>query len=107
MISEAAINKAREQFELAAEDFGFVFHSPFALTDNLSVFGYIENYGSKNGVVVCLTSPLDFSTNQEVHEVINWCKQMECFCSFISIEPLLREYKTSYFREMLRDWGKY
>lgn len=104
MISEVELNKAKEKFILAAKDFGFVFHSPFALTDNLSVFGYIENYGSKNGVVVCLTSSPDFSTNQEV---INCCKQMDCFCSFISIEPLLGEYKASYFREMLRDWGKY
>ena len=67
-------------------------------------YRYIENYGSKNGTVICLTSPPDFPTDQFV---IDWCKQMECFVSFISIEPLLGEYKASYFREMLRDWGKY
>ena len=104
MISETEFNIAREKFELASKDFGFTFHSPFALTDNLSVFGYIENYGSKNGGIVCLTTSPDAPVNPDV---INWCRQMECFCSFISIEPLLGEYKTSYFREMLRDWGKY
>ena len=104
MISKAQENIARRKFELAAKDFNFVFHSPFVLTDALSSFGYIENYGSKNGVVICLTDPPDFSTNQAV---IDWCKQMDCFYSFVNIEPLLGKYKTSYFREMLRDWGKY
>ena len=104
MISKSLEQIAREKFELAAKDFDFAFHSPYALTDTLSAFGYIENYGSKNGVVICLTEPPDFSTNQDVY---NWCKQMDRFVSFISIEPLLEEYKTSYFREMLRDWGKY
>ena len=104
MISETEYNIAREKFESAAKDFDFVFHSPFTLTDDLSVFGYIEKYGSENGVVICLTYPPDYPTNQEVK---NWCDQRGCFCSFISIEPLLEKYKSSYFREMLRDWGKY
>ena len=104
MISKSQEKIAREKFELAANDFDFVFHSPYALTETLSVFGYIENYGSKNGTVICLTSPPGFPTDQFV---IDWCKQMECFVSFISIEPLLGEYKAPYFREMLRDWGKY
>ena len=104
MISETECRIAREKFESAAKDFDFVFHSPFALTDGLSAFGYIEKYGSENGVVICLTYPPDYPTSQEVK---NWCDQMGCFCSFINIEPLLEEYKSSYFREMLRDWGKY
>ena len=104
MVSEYQEKIVREKFGLAAKNFGFLFHSPFALTDTLSAFGYIEHYGSKNGVVICLTAPPNFSTNQAV---IDWCNQMECFVSFINIEPLLGEYKNSYFREMLRDWGKY
>ena len=104
MISISQEQIAREKFELAAKEFGFVFHSPYALTDTLSVFGYIENYGSENGVVISLTAPPDFLTNQVV---IDWCKQTECFHSSINIEPLLGGYKSSYFREMLRDWGKY
>ncbi len=104
MISETEFNIARKKFELAAKEFGFVFHSPFALTDSLSAFGYIENYGSKNGTVICLTSPPDFPTDQVV---IDWCKQMEYFVSFVNIEPLLTEYKASYFRETLRDWGRF
>ena len=104
MISETSLNKVREKFKLASRDFGFVFRSPFALTDDLSAFGYIENYGSKNGTVICLISPPDYSINQDV---INWCNQKGCFWSFINVEPLLGEYKVSYFREMLRDLGKY
>lgn len=104
MISEYERTAAREKFELAAKDFGFVFHSPFALTDTLSAFGYIENYGSKNGAVICLTSAPDYLID---HSVIDWCNQKECFVSFISIQPLLGEYNASYFAEMLRDWGKH
>ena len=104
MVSKSQERVAREKFELAAKDFGFIFHSPYALTDNLSVFGYIENYGSENGVVISLTASPDFPTNQSV---IDWCKQTERFYAFINIETLLGEYKRSYFREMLRDWGKY
>lgn len=94
----------RENFELASKDFGFVFHSPFSLTDSVSVFGNIENYGSKNGAVICLTSAPDFFVDQDV---IAWCEQMECFVSFLNIELLQGTYNVSYFREMLRDWGKY
>jgi len=104
MISQTDISKARENFMIASEYFGFKFHSPFALTDELTVFGYIENYGSKNGAVICLFE----SPNYEIDKkVISWCKEMDCFYSFIDIEPLLGGYSTSYFREMLRDWGKY
>ena len=95
---------AREKFQLAAKEFHFLFHSPFALSDALSVFGYIEHYGSKNGVAICLTAPPDFPTDPVV---MDWCKQNGCFVSYISIEPFLGEYKHSYFRKMLRDWGKY
>ena len=71
MISKSQVEIAREKFKLAAKEFDFVFHSPYALTDTLSAFGYIENYGSKNGVVICLTAPLDFFINQKV---VDWCK---------------------------------
>ena len=104
MVSKSQEEIAREKFELAAKEFDFVFHSPYALTETLSVFGYIKNYGSKNGAVICLTAPPDFTTNKEVTAL---CKQKKIFVSFINIEPLLGEYKASYFREMLRDWGKY
>ena len=104
MISEKEIAKARENFILASKDFDFVFHSPFVLKETLTSFGFIENYGSKNGVVVCLSSPPDYRSDPEI---IEWCKQNNCFCSFINAETLPREYKRSYFRELLRDWGRY
>jgi len=104
MICNASVEIARQTFERASKELGFVFHSPFALTDSLNAFGYIESYGSKNGVVVCLLASPDEPIDREV---VAWCRQMECFCSFVNIEPLLGEYKASYFREMLRDWGKF
>ena len=104
MITEAEQCIAREKFNLAAKEFGFVFHSPFALTDTLSEFGYLERYGSKNGAVICLDHVSALSINPDV---VAWCEEMECFWSCIAIEPLLGEYKSSYFRAMLRDWGRY
>ncbi|MBQ5601378.1 MAG: hypothetical protein IIU77_01000 [Clostridia bacterium] len=104
MLSEEQIRIARSNFMLAAKDFGFEFESPFTPTDGLEVFGYITNYGSKNGTVICLTSPSDWQSDKAVFD---WCKEMNCFCSVLNIEHLLGEYKRSYFREMLRDWGKY
>ena len=104
MINEDTLRIARHNFSLAAEEFGFEFESPFTLTDEIEAFGYISNYGSKNGVVVCLTAPPDFLTD---NRVADWCKKMDCFYSFLNIESLNGEYKQSYFRDMLRDWGKY
>ena len=104
MFTDEQIKNARNNFALAAEEFGFEFVSPFALTDEIEAFGYISNYGSKNGVVICLITPPDYLSDSRVAD---WCKEMDCFYSFLSIELITGEYKRSYFREILRDWGKY
>ena len=104
MFIDDQIKNARHNFALASEEFGFEFVSPFNLTDEIEVFGYISNYGSKNGVVICLTSPPDCYTDKRV---VDWCKEADCFYSFLNIESFAGEYKRAYFREMLRDWGKY
>lgn len=103
MISEKEITNARKNFELASKDFGFVFHSPFVLTDTLTAFGFIENYGGRNGAVVCLVPPFGLADE----EIVEWCEQNDCFWSFINVELLQGEYDASYFREMLLDWGHF
>ena len=104
MFDDDKLKNARHCFMLASEDFGFEFVSPFALTDEIETFGYIPNYGSKNGVVICLTAPPDYFID---NRVVDWCKEADCFYSFLNIESFAGEYKRAYFREMLRDWGKY
>lgn len=104
MLSEDGIKTARNNFVLASEDFHFEFESPFTLTDELSVFGYIPNYGSKNGVVICLTSPPDFQIDKKV---VDWCNLNDFCYSFLNIDLLVGKYNRSLFRDMLRDWGKY
>ena len=104
MVSEDRIKTARNNFVLASKDFDFEFVSPFTLTDELNAFGYISNYGSKNGVVICLTSPPNFQIDKKV---VDWCKAQDCFYSFLNIESLEGEYNQLYFEEMLRDWSKY
>lgn len=104
MVTDEQLIRATDNFLSASEDFGFVWESPYFLTDELRAFGYIGNYGSKNGVVICLTSPPDFLTD---NRIADWCAQHDCFCSFLNIESCSGEYNRSYFRNMLRDWGKY
>ncbi len=104
MITEADLRRAREQFETAARDLGFSFISPAVLTDSLSAFAYLPDYGSPNGTVICLTSS---SERHAYHDVISWCQENGFFWSVLSIEPLLGEYHAAYFREMLRDWGRF
>ena len=102
MITDEQIEKARENFRLASLDYGFVFHSPFELDEGLTAFAHIENYGSKNGVVICLFSEQDITTDNRITE---WCKKMNCFYSFLNIDLLKGKYSRACFREMLRDWG--
>lgn len=104
LISEDKVKTARRNFLLASKDFDFEFVSPFSLTDELNAFGYISNYGSKNGVVICLTSPPDYQVDKNV---VDWCITQDYFYSFLNIEPLDGEYDPLYFREMLQDWRKY
>ena len=104
MTDEQKIELIRNNFLRAAEDFGVEFESPFSLADGLEVFGYIPNYGSRNGAVICLDSSMNPEAAQRIHE---WCKEMECFCSTLSTEFYAVEYKRSVFREMLRDWGRF
>ena len=104
MTDEQKIKRIRNNFLRAAEDFDFEFESPFSLTDELEAFGYIPNYGSENGVVIGLAS----STGTGIDpRIADWCKKMNCFYSVLSIEFYAQEYKRSYFREMLRDWGRF
>ena len=111
MINEDTLKIARHNFALAAQEFGFEFESPFSLNDDLDAFGYIPNYGSKNGVVICLSAWPDYLIDNPDYLIDNrvaaWCKENDCFCSFLNIKSLTGEYKRSYFRNMLRDWGKY
>lgn len=104
MVNDDQIKIARDNFRLASEEFGFEFVSPFTITDQIEAFGYISNYGSKNGVVICLTAPPEHHIDKQV---VDWCKERDCFYSFLNIELFTKNYNRSYFREMLHDWGKY
>lgn len=92
----------REQFFLASEEFGFEVMMPYCLDkqNGLYAFGYMPEYGSKNGTVIGL---LDKNLNPD-RGIEKWCRENKYFCSFLNIEPLMGEYKRSYFRELLRDW---
>lgn len=107
MITQEEINKARAQFEQAAKDFGFRFYSPFTLSDTVSAFGFIEDYGSESGTIICFMSLSGDSLCDKDQLMLcrKWRDEIGCFYSFINPEMLQGDYKTSYFRAMLRDLG--
>lgn len=97
------IEKVRQQFVNASEEFNFTFISPYPLDENtnLYAFGFIDGYASKNGAIIDLVEPPQYEAEKNV---IEWCKKHNRWFSQINIEPLLGEYDSSYFRELLDDW---
>ena len=102
MISDTQHKQAIQNFRLAAQEFDFIFQEPFVINEHLSAFGHITKYGGKNGTVICLCSPPDYSVERE-KEILDWCQGNGFYCSFLNVELLAGEYNRSYFREMLRD----
>lgn len=97
------IEKVRLQFLKASEEFNFTFISPYPLEEatNLYAFGYIDSYASKNGAIITLIEPPQYEADKDV---IEWCKNQNRWLSQISIEPLLGEYNSTYFKDLLDDW---
>ena len=106
MITERQREQVLSHFRLAAQDFGFVFHAPFMINDDLCAFGHITDYGSANGTVICLFSPPHF-TDENSGRILAWCHENGFYCSFLNVERFAGEYDRSCFREMLRDWGRF
>ena len=104
MIAGEQRRGAADVFQTAARDFGFDFIESPLLEEGISAFGYVSSYGSKKGTVIDLFSSPDDSPNEEL---LLWCEKNGYHCSFLNIQPLLEGYHRSYFREMLRDWGRY
>lgn len=104
MLSSAELQTVLDNFRRAASEFGFDFIENIQLAEGVSAFGYIPDYGSRNGAIICLTEPSDFHTDECVWE---WCEANGYFCASLNAEPLTGAYDRAYFREMLRDWRLY
>ncbi len=104
MITKTELQIATANFRRAASEFGFDFIENPSFGEGITAFGHIPLYGGKNGTLICLTAPPDFITDKKI---IEWCKSNDYFCSILNIKPLATDYDSSYFREMLQDWGKY
>ena len=104
MITEEQRRIAADVFITAARELDFDFiESPF-LDDGISAFGYISGYGSSKGTVIDLLSLPEDVPNETL---LLWCEKNGYYCSFLNVQPLMNGYRRSYFREMLRDWGRY
>ena len=106
MLTETQLQRIEENFRLAAAEFGFNFQRFFEMDNGVTAFGHISNYGSKNGTVIFLMSPPDFDTENK-KQIAAWCESHQMFFSFLNADLLTGEYRRSYFREMLRDWGRF
>ena len=97
------IEKARRQFIKASAEFDFTFISPYLLDEQkgLFAFGFIDDFGSKEGIVIDLLEPPFYEGNRDV---ACWCEECGRCISRISAVPLLEEYDSSYFKAMLDDW---
>ena len=98
-----ATEKIRSHFIRAAKEFHFTFVSPYILDEEkgLCAFGLVLEYASENGAIIELVEPPHYEPNDAV---IEWCKKHNRWYSQLSTEPLLLEYNSEYFREMLEDW---
>ena len=104
-MTQENIEKARQQFVKASKEFKFTFISPYPLDEkiNLFAFGFIDGYGSKSGAIITLEEPPQYEADKNV---VEWCQKHDRWLSQINIEPLLGEYDSFYFQELLDDWKK-
>jgi hypothetical protein len=106
MITIEQIERARENWIKASLSLRFRLVTPYFVDVNgikKEVFAFLPEYGSSNGVIICLTSAPDFETDRDI---INWAKENKFFYSFINIESC-QKYDEDYFRDALEDWVKY
>ena len=106
MLTEAQLQQIEKSFRMAAEEFDFTFERPFVLSGGITAFGHISDYGSRNGTVIFLISPPDYNTENR-KQVNEWCEANQMFYSYLNAEQLTGDYRRSYFREMLRDFGRF
>lgn len=103
MLDDKTRKSIIDNFELAEKEFDFCFISPYSVGEEneWQFFGYLFRDNLDKGVVI------DFLFDEEddsMAEKRKYCNEKNIFYSCLNAEPLLGEYKKSYFREMLRDW---
>ena len=102
MINDKITNSIVEKFETASKEFDFNFVAPYYTGKNreLCFFGYLFKDNPEKGVLIDIIRDFE-GRNVEKRK---YCEDNNLFYGCLYIEPLLREYKRSYFSEMLKDW---
>ena len=102
MINDMITKSIVEKFETASKEFDFNFIAPYCTEKNpdLRFFGYLFKDKPEKGVIIDVICDFD-DGNAEKRR---YCEDNNLFYSCLYIEPLLGEYKRSYFCEMLKDW---
>lgn len=102
MMDEKIISSIVEKFEIASKEFNFNFIAPYCIGENhkLCFFGYLFKDKPERGVIIDVI----FNYEDRNIEKRKYCEDNNLFYSYLYIEPLLGEYKRSYFSEMLKDW---
>ena len=102
MIDDKTKNSIITKFETAAKEFNFNFVTPYCIGENneLRFFGYLFKENAEKGVIIDIIGDFeDIDIKKRKH-----CQDNNLFYSLLFITPLLEEYKSSYFSEMLKDW---
>lgn len=91
-----------KNFETASMEFNFNFITPYCtgVNNELCFFAFLYKENPKKGVIIDIISDSD---NRNIDKM-KYCKENNLFYSCLYIDPLLGEYKSSYFSEMLKDW---
>ena len=102
MIDGKIKNSIVDKFDIAAKEFNFNFITPYYANEDheLCFFGYLFKDNPEKGVIIDIIC--DFEDRNI--EKRKYCDDNNLFYSCLYIEPLLGEYKRSYFSEMLKDW---
>lgn len=97
-------DKAAKAWQKAAKEFGIDVVCPYHLVTrfgSVDCLAFLPHFGGANGMLIDLTSPPDFATDEKLTEV---AKKTGLKWSFLNAE-VYGDYDNAVFREALIDWG--
>jgi hypothetical protein len=106
MMNQTLVEIARKNWVSASKEFEFIIVTPYYINaDEIkkSVFAYLPEFGSPNGIVIEVIKSPEFKVDKQL---VNWAEKRGIYYSFINIESCL-QYRKNFFTDCLKDWGRY
>ena len=92
-----------ENWKQASKDLGIRIEIPYRITykeKTIEVIAYLPDFGSKNGMVINMVHPPEFTVNPDLEQI---CQGLDLFYSSINAE-LYKTYDKKLYTETLVDW---